>query len=68
MANYAAVLLNRCEVGKDGRTASERSKGKKAKLCGIEFGEKVLFPRHPQWRPTGKAEQHVGRRHLPRSD
>ena len=39
---YAAYLLNRLEVGKDGRTAYERVKGKKATVLGVEFGEKLL--------------------------
>ena len=47
LAEYAAVLINMCEVGKDGRTAYERSTGKTAKLNGIEFGEKVLLRRTP---------------------
>ena len=66
VADYAAVLPNRRELGKDGRTAFERFKGKNAKLSGIEFGEKA-FLETLQWRPTGKAKQHVGRRHLLRS-
>mgnify|MGYP001254926542 CR=1 FL=1 len=41
MAEYAAYLINRLEVGKDGKTGYERSKGKKAKVLGIEFGEKL---------------------------
>ncbi len=40
---YAAYLLNRMEVGKDGKTAYERSKGKMATVFGIEFGEKLLY-------------------------
>ena len=43
MAEYAAVLLNRFEVGRDGKTAFERCKGKKAKVRGVEFGEAVLW-------------------------
>ena len=43
MIEYAAFLLNRFEVGHDGRTAFERCKGKKAKTMGIEFGEAVLW-------------------------
>ena len=31
MAEYAGYLVNRLEVGKDGKTAFERSRGKKAK-------------------------------------
>ena len=32
---YSASLLNRFEVGHDGKTAYERLKGKKAKVLGI---------------------------------
>ena len=43
--DYAATLLNRFEVSSDGKTAYERSKGKKATTLGIEFGEAVLWRR-----------------------
>ena len=43
MAEYAAYLVNRLEVGKDGKTASERNRGKAATVLGVEFGEKVMF-------------------------
>ena len=43
MPEYAAYLMNRLEVGKDGKTAYERTTGKKATVLGIEFGEKLLF-------------------------
>jgi hypothetical protein len=43
LAEYAAYLLNRLEVGKDGKTAVERSKAKSASVLGIEFGEKLMF-------------------------
>ena len=42
MVEYAAVLLNRGQVGADGRTAYERLKGKKASSPGMQFGERVL--------------------------
>ena len=45
MVEFAAVLVNRYEVGKDGRTPYERSWGKKSKLLGLEFGEKLNFRR-----------------------
>ena len=45
IAEYAAYLMNRLEVGKDGKTAYERVKGKRARVLGIEFGEKVLYKR-----------------------
>ena len=43
MPEYAAYLLNRLHVGKDGKTAYERVKGKKSTVLGLEFGEKVLY-------------------------
>ena len=43
MAEYAAYLINRLEVGKDGKTAYERCRGKGAIVMAIEFGEKLLW-------------------------
>ena len=43
MAEYAAYLINRLEVGKDGKTAYERCWGKRATVLAIEFGEKLLW-------------------------
>ena len=43
MPEYAAYLLNRLEVGKDGKTPYERCKSKKAQVLGVHFGEKVLY-------------------------
>ena len=40
---FAAYLINRLMVGKDGKTAVERIKGKRATVVGVEFGEKVLW-------------------------
>ena len=48
MAEYAGYLLNRLEVGKDGKTAYERSRGKKASVLGLEFGEKCLWKKRPK--------------------
>ena len=42
MPEYAAYLLNRREIEKDGKTAYERSKGKRATVLRIEFGEKLF--------------------------
>ena len=47
LCEYGALLLNRCEVGRDGKTSYERCKGKSAKLMGIEFGEEILWRRKP---------------------
>jgi hypothetical protein len=54
MIEYAAYLLNRFEVGRDGRTSYERCKGKKAKTLGIEFGESVHWKRKPVGGALGK--------------
>ena len=51
---YAAHLLNRFEVGHDGRTAYERCKGKRAMCAGIQFGEGVLWRRKPIGGALGK--------------
>ena len=48
MPEYAAYVVNRREVGADGKTAYERSKGKKVKCLGVEFGEKVMFKKKPK--------------------
>jgi hypothetical protein len=42
---YGTILLNRFEVGKDGRTSYERCKGKKATALGMEFGEAIYWRR-----------------------
>ena len=39
---YASYLMNRLEVGKDGKVAYGRAKGKKPTVLGVEFGEKLL--------------------------
>ena len=41
------MILNRYEVGNDGRTAYECNKNKKSKMMGLEFGEAVLWRRRP---------------------
>ena len=43
LAEYAAYLIKRLEVGKDGKTAYERCRGKRATVLAIEFGEKLLW-------------------------
>ena len=48
MCEYSMYLLNRLEVSKDGKTAYERCRGKKARVLGFEFGEKVLWKVRPK--------------------
>ena len=43
MVEYAATIVNKGQVGADGKTAYERLKGKPAHLSGLEFGEKILW-------------------------
>ena len=38
LVEYAGYLLNRCNVGADGKTAYERCKGKEAHFSAHEFG------------------------------
>ena len=54
LVEYASYLLNRLEVGKDGKTAYERNKGKHAKVQGVEFGEAILWKRRPVGGALGK--------------
>ena len=51
----------RLEVGKDGKTAYERAKGKKATVVGIEFGEKFCGGRRKETRwPSSGASGDMG--------
>jgi len=43
MMGYASFLLNRFEIGSDGKSSYERLKGKKAKVNGLEFCEGLWF-------------------------
>ena len=43
--------MSRAEVGADGKTGYERSKGKVARLLGMEFGEGVMWKRRRQGDP-----------------
>ena len=45
LVEFAAVLINRFEVGHDGKTPYERLRGKSSKLLGLEFGERLHFRR-----------------------
>ena len=56
MVEYASVLINRYLVGKDGKTAYERLRGKKSKMLGFEFGESVHFRRIPLQGRLGKLD------------
>ena len=54
MVGYSSLLLNRFEVGADGKTNYERLKGKSAKTNGLEFGEGLLFKMKAKREGIGK--------------
>ena len=54
MARWAAMAISRFRVGKDGKTAYERLKGKKSKALGLEFGEELLWKRRAERGALGK--------------
>ena len=69
LAEWAGWLTSSAEVGADRNTGYETSKGKTAKLPVMEFGEGVMWKRgRESKRAVGKAELHVGRRHIPGSE
>ena len=43
LVKYVSVLLNKMEIGHDGKTAEQRTRGRKSSILGLEFGEQVLF-------------------------
>ena len=45
LVEFAGTVVNRYEVGRDGKTPCERLRGKQSRLIGFEFGEKVNFRR-----------------------
>ena len=54
IAEHAGFLLMRFEVGRDGKTAYERLKGKSAKVQGMAFAEGILWKRKRAGGPLGK--------------
>ena len=58
LCEHTAYLLNRLEVGHDGKTAYERMKGKRATVLGVELGETISGSRsrleyNASWRLSG---------------
>jgi hypothetical protein len=43
LIEHAALVLNRCQMGHDGKTAHQRWSGRRGQLLGAEFGEAVFF-------------------------
>ena len=56
LVEYAGYLLNRCNVGADGKTAYERCKGKAAHFSDHEFGEVILWKKKRMRGPLGKLD------------
>jgi hypothetical protein len=54
LVEWVGSMMSRAEVGADGKTGYERSKGKVAKLPGMEFGEGVMWKRRRAGGPLGK--------------
>jgi hypothetical protein len=51
---FVAVVLNRVEIGHDGRTAYQRLQGKRCNMPWIEFAEGVLWKSDNRSGPLGK--------------
>ena len=54
IAEHAGFLLTRFEVGRDGKTANERLKGKSSKVKGMAFAEGILWKRKRSGGPLGE--------------
>ena len=63
---YAEYLMNRLEVGKDGKVAYDRAKSQKPKVLGVEFGEKLLYKVSKTDKQVGEDKLQVGVRDLGR--
>ena len=52
LVKYVSVLLNKMEIGHDGKTAEQRTRGRKSSILGLEFGEQILYGKSRQttWR------------------
>jgi hypothetical protein len=46
LCEYTTFMMNRMEVGSDGKTAYERVKGKRCEVAGLEFAERGLYKYH----------------------
>ena len=53
---YAGFLLNRFEVGRDGKTAYERLKGRRSRTLGLEIGEAIHWRMKPARGALGKLD------------
>ena len=51
MICHAAAMISRFRVGKDGRSAMQRLKGKRCRKGQGEFGECVMYLNNFNWPP-----------------
>ena len=72
MVEYAAVLLNRFQVGADGKMSYERLKRKPPNLLGMQFEEKITWEsnvlakdRKHRMGPAWKSGIYIGQRSVP---
>ena len=54
--NFAAYLMNRCDIGSDGKTPLQRLHGRRDNIPVLELGEKILYrlakpARGRKWEP-----------------
>ena len=45
LVEFAAYLMNRCDIGSDGKTPQQRLHGRRDNTPILEFGEKILYMR-----------------------
>ena len=56
LAEFAAYLMNSCDIGSDGKTPLQRPHGRKDNTPILEVGEKILYmPANPARRKVGAA-------------
>ena len=67
LVEFAAYLMNRCDIGSDGKTPLQRLHGRRENTPILEFGEKILYmPPKPargrKWEPRFHPRVFVGMR------
>ena len=65
LMEFAAYLMNRCDIGRDGKTPLQRLYGRRDNRPILEFGEKILYmPAKParggKWQPRFHPRVFVG--------
>ena len=65
LVEFAAYLMNRCDIGRDGKTPLQRLHGRRGDTPFLEFGEQILYmaanpARGGKWEPRFLAGVFVG--------